>query len=76
MKLSPAQIQEFGDKGYLFFPDLFSASETAVLKAEVPAIFAQRRQENDEAANERAHERNRPPPDIGHTPVRRPWSEA
>ncbi|MBM3597968.1 MAG: proline hydroxylase [Alphaproteobacteria bacterium] len=46
MKLSPAQIQEFGEKGYLFFPELFSAVEIAVLKSEVPGIFAQRRQEN------------------------------
>jgi len=46
MNLSPDQFRQFEEEGYLFLPDLFSAREVAVLRAQVPAIFAQRRQEN------------------------------
>jgi hypothetical protein len=41
MKLTPEQIERFERDGYLFFPGLFSAEEMAVLKAEVPSIYAQ-----------------------------------
>ncbi|MGZ5170022.1 MAG: phytanoyl-CoA dioxygenase family protein [Burkholderiales bacterium] len=46
MKLMPEQIQQFEDDGYLFFPSLFSREEIAVLKAEVPRLYAQQRPEN------------------------------
>jgi ectoine hydroxylase len=45
MKLTPEQIERFERDGYLFFPGLFSAEEMAVLKAEVPSIYAQHRPE-------------------------------
>jgi ectoine hydroxylase len=45
MRLTDAQLQEFDREGYLFLPDVFSAAEIEVLNAEVPAIFAQRREE-------------------------------
>ena len=32
MKLSPRQIQEFDQQGYLFFPDCFSEMEIALLR--------------------------------------------
>jgi ectoine hydroxylase len=46
MKLSPAQTEAFERDGYLFFPSLFRPEEIAVLQAEVPALYAQRRPEN------------------------------
>src|SRR5215211_5593797 len=46
MKLSPEQLERFERDGYLFFPDLFSAEEIAVLNAEVPRLYAQARPEN------------------------------
>jgi ectoine hydroxylase len=46
MKLSPEQIDRFEREGYLFFPELFSLEEVAVLKAEVPRLYAQHRPEN------------------------------
>jgi len=46
MKLTEAQLAQFHDEGYLFLPDWFEAEEIRALKAEVPAIFAQRRPEN------------------------------
>jgi ectoine hydroxylase len=45
MRLTPAQIAEFEDQGYLFMPNLFSAEEIAVLNAEVPGLFGQQRPE-------------------------------
>jgi ectoine hydroxylase len=45
MKLTPAQLAEFEEQGYLFLPELFSPDETAVLQGELPIIFAQQRQE-------------------------------
>ena len=46
MKLTEAQLAQFHDDGYLFLPDWFDADEMRLMKAEVPAIFAQRRPEN------------------------------
>jgi ectoine hydroxylase len=46
MKLSPAQIAEFDERGFLFFPSLFTRPEIDVLTAEVPSLYAQRRPEN------------------------------
>ena len=46
MKLTAAQIEEFDREGFLFFPQLFSPAEVQVLRAEVPALYAERRPEN------------------------------
>ena len=46
MKLTPEQLKQFDDEGYLFFPDYFSPEETAILKGEIPRIFQLRREEN------------------------------
>ena len=45
MKLTPAQIAEFDEQGYLLLPNLFTAEEIGTLNAEVPAMFAQQRPE-------------------------------
>ena len=45
MKLSPEQIRQFDEEGYVFIPDLFSKDEVGVLMAEVPGIYAQQRKE-------------------------------
>jgi ectoine hydroxylase len=46
MKLTPEQLARFEQDGYLFFPELFSRREVAVLTDEVPRLYAQRRPEN------------------------------
>ena len=46
MKLTAEQLERFELEGYLFFPSLFSAAEIAMLNAEVPRLYAQRRPEN------------------------------
>ncbi len=46
MKLADSQIAQFRDDGFLILPSLFSAEEVAVLKAELPRLFAERRPEN------------------------------
>ena len=46
MKLTDAQVSQFREQGFLVFPDLFSAEEVAILKGEVPALYAERRPEN------------------------------
>jgi len=45
MRLSGGQCARFEDEGYLFLPETFAPSEVAVLRREVPGIFAQRREE-------------------------------
>jgi ectoine hydroxylase len=45
MKLTPAQIAEFDEQGYLLLPNRFTAEEIGALNAEVPAMFAQQRPE-------------------------------
>jgi ectoine hydroxylase len=45
MKLTPAQLQEFDEQGFLFLPSLFNAEEMALLTGELPRIFAQTREE-------------------------------
>jgi ectoine hydroxylase len=44
--LSTEQIDQFDRDGYLFFPNRFTAEETARLTAEVPTLFAEHRPEN------------------------------
>ena len=45
MRLDDDHIARFEDEGYLFLPEVFTPAEVAVLRAEVPGIFAQERQE-------------------------------
>src|SRR5271169_472638 len=45
MKLSPEQIQEFDQQGYLFFPNCFSEAEIAQLRDEAQAILELDRKE-------------------------------
>ena len=45
MKLSAEQVRQFEDEGYLFLPSVFSTEEMSVLNAEVPGLFAQKRDE-------------------------------
>ncbi len=45
MKLTSEQLAEFDREGWVFLQDIFSPEEIGVLTAEVPKIFAMRRQE-------------------------------
>jgi ectoine hydroxylase len=45
MKLTPQQLQEFDERGYLFLPDCFSEEEIASLRSEADKIYASNRQE-------------------------------
>ncbi len=45
MKLTEQQIKEFDESGYLFFPDIFSAEETDVLKQAATDVYELRREE-------------------------------
>lgn len=40
MLLTDAQRREFDERGYLFLPELFSAEEIAIMRAELPGINA------------------------------------
>ena len=44
MKLSPGQLKEFDEQGYLFFPNCFSEEEIALLRDDAEAILAELRQ--------------------------------
>ncbi len=46
MRLSDEQLERFEDDGVLVIPDLFSSEEVAVLRAQLPGVFAERRPEN------------------------------
>ncbi len=46
MRLTNTQIARFRDDGFLILPSLFSLGEVALLKAELPRLFAERRPEN------------------------------
>ncbi len=46
MRLTNTQIARFRDDGFLILPSLFSLEEVALLKAELPRLFAERRPEN------------------------------
>jgi len=45
MQLSQLQIDEFNERGYLFFPGAFSREETAVLKQAASDVYRQQREE-------------------------------
>ena len=42
MKLTPAQIEQFNQEGYLFFPGLFTPEETKTLTEAVPELYQRR----------------------------------
>ncbi len=46
MRLSDAQLKRFRDDGFLILPGLFSLQEVEVLRAQLPALFAERCPEN------------------------------
>jgi ectoine hydroxylase len=46
MQLSPQQLEEFDERGFLFFPSLFSPQEIKTLQDEVPHLYAMQRPEN------------------------------
>ncbi len=45
MKLSQAEMKQFDEEGYLFFPGLFSPEEAALLKSESDKVYAMQRDE-------------------------------
>jgi ectoine hydroxylase len=45
MQLSQLQINEFDEKGFLFFPNAFSTGETKVLKQAADDVYQQQRDE-------------------------------
>jgi ectoine hydroxylase len=45
MRLSPEQVRQFEEEGYLFLPNVFSKDEIDILNGEVPEIFSQSRPE-------------------------------
>jgi ectoine hydroxylase len=45
MKLTPKQIADFDEQGYLFFPDCFAEEEIALLRAEAETILKTEREE-------------------------------
>ncbi len=45
MPLTPQQLRQFADEGYLFLPGCFLEEEVAILRDEAEAIFAGNRQE-------------------------------
>ncbi len=45
MDLSPEQIAQFHDEGWLFLPELFTEEEVALLRREAEGIYAHQRPE-------------------------------
>src|SRR5579863_10039444 len=45
MQLSPEQLKDFDDQGYLFFPNCFSEEEIALLRDDAEAILKLDRKE-------------------------------
>ncbi len=45
MQLTPEQITQFRDEGWLFLPELFTPEEVALLRREAEAIYAEQRPE-------------------------------
>ena len=46
MRLNDSEVERFREDGFLVLPKRFSAEEVALLKAELPRLFAERRPEN------------------------------
>jgi len=45
MSLTPQQLQQFAEEGYLFLPGCFAEEEVAILRDEAEAIYATNRRE-------------------------------
>jgi ectoine hydroxylase len=45
MELTPSQIAQFDEDGWLFLPELFTSEEVALLRREAEAIYAEQRPE-------------------------------
>ena len=45
MQLTPQQLQQFAEEGYLFLPECFAEEEVAILRDEAEQIYATNRQE-------------------------------
>ena len=45
MQLTPSQIAEFNESGYLFFPEVFSEPEVALLKQAADEVYQEHREE-------------------------------
>ena len=45
MRLTDDQLRAFDELGYLFLPDVFSAEEAALLRAEADTVYALDREE-------------------------------
>ena len=45
MQLTDQQIEEFGERGYLFFPGVFNKTEVEVLKQAATAVYQEQREE-------------------------------
>ena len=43
MSLTPQQLQQFAEEGYLFLPGCFAEEEVAILRDEAEAIYATNR---------------------------------
>ena len=43
--LNEAQLKQFREEGWLFFPEVFSPEECAVLRSEAEGIYRQQREE-------------------------------
>src|SRR5471032_1101218 len=41
MRLTPSEIERFDAQGFLILPELFSPDEIAVLRAALPALYAE-----------------------------------
>ena len=41
MRLTNQQLKSYADNGFLFLPDYFSGREIALIKNEVPTLFAE-----------------------------------
>lgn len=51
MKLTDVQLQQLDEAGFLILPDVFSAAEVEILRAQVPSLMAQECPENPREAN-------------------------
>jgi ectoine hydroxylase len=41
MRIAEARLRTYTDEGFLFLPEWFSQAEVGMVKAELPAIFAE-----------------------------------
>ena len=50
--LTPADIRQFQEEGYLFLPETFSPDEIAILKSEAEYIYRQQRPDSRKPSGE------------------------